>query len=72
MKSLLVYIYKIVWPQSTVAEKDLKVLVDNQLNISQQRAPVAKVANGIRGRIKSAVSRSREVLRSTQHCKGHV
>lgn len=47
MKSLLVYIYKIVWPQSTIVEKDLKVLVDNKLNISQQRAPVAKVANSI-------------------------
>ncbi|GAB0185660.1 14-3-3 protein theta [Grus japonensis] len=50
------------WLENSPVERDLEVLVDNKLNMSEQRAAAAKKANGLLHYIKGITSRDKEVI----------
>ena len=59
------HIYKMgdTWFSKTVSEKDLRIVVDHKLNMSEQCDVAAKKGNAILGCInRSIVSKSRKVL----------
>jgi len=57
------YILEATQLESSFAEKDLRVLVDTKLNMSQQSTLAAKAASCLVGCIRrSAASRSKEVI----------
>ena len=59
--------------ESSSVERDLGVLGDGKVTMSQQRALAAKKANGILGCIRSVASRSRGVLLPLYlHCPGEA